>query len=228
MKKTILALTVFATQIFYSQVEKKFNLGLGLSTDAAINNKSMRFGPALKLDYNITPKLGVGFRGMGVFGAWDLDYEYSDLSYKHKIDYTKGKDFAFGVDAIYHVVGNNQNSEKFGLRLEGGLGYQIWSQNITRTDEAPVTDSSYFSYENTLGENNLVLKLGLGAEYKIGPGKLFLDIPLYTPIYGTNYSRYTNQKTGPGFSGFTDSSFNGSEFFTDFTLFLNLGYQISF
>jgi hypothetical protein len=113
-------------------------------------------GPYLKLDYNLTPKFGVRFRGMGLIGTFE-DFGYTYTNYSTKYDYKSGSDFVFGVDAIYHVIGNKQES-KFGLRIEGGLGFRRWTQNATLSNALPQTDSSYVSYDNKFGATQLTYK----------------------------------------------------------------------
>ena len=225
MKKSILIFALAITNFIFSQVDKKYNAGLGLSIDPVSANNT-RYGPALKFDYNLTKKFGVGVRGMGVFGTWQ-GFTSTYATYTYKYEYKKGRGFVIGVDAIYHAVGNNQDS-KFGLRVEGGIGFGNEMQSGSNGNNRPATDSSFYSYDFKYSYNNVLLKIGIGADYKIGPGKVFVDIPIYSSLYQSESDTYSNQKVGPGTSLMTDRKYTSSLNYGDLKLFLNIGYQMSF
>lgn len=225
MKKSILimAIVLMAGKIASSQVQKKYTAGLGVSTDLE------KFGPNLKFDYHLNKKFGVGLRSHYMMGAWQ-DYNLPAIapyaSYSIIGDYKKGNQKAFSIDAIYHAIGNNQDS-KFAMRVEAGLGYHGWSQTVNNKTDAPSTDPEYYSYDKKLGMNAFTLKTGIGFEYKVGPGKLFLDIPLYIDIYGMEYNIFSNQIFNSG-SKLENSKYthfwlgDTPETFLNF----NIGYQV--
>jgi hypothetical protein len=229
MKKSILfvAIILVSGQITSAQVQNKFTAGLGYSTDI------VKHGPYLKLDYHLTKKFGIGFRATSNFGAWDSDYAFT-LSepyeqYKVNVNYFKGYQTGISLDAIYHLIGDNQSS-KFGMRVEGGLGYFGWTQNSNLTSNAPEDHPAYYTYQQEFGGHTLALKAGLGFEYKIGKGKAFLDVPLYVEVYGTDFYNYSNQKWSNDplyvLSNSKYTSFRLHENPSSY-LNINLGYQFS-
>jgi hypothetical protein len=230
MKKSILfmATALIFGQIASAQVQDKLTAGIGYSTDVE------KHGVMLKMDYHLTKKFGIGFRAMSNFGAWDNDWTFNlsepYQAYQVNVDYTKGYQTGITLDAIYHLIGNNQDS-KFGMRVEGGLGYFGWTQNSIVKSNAPVDNPAYYTYNNEFGGHIVALKTGLGFEYKIGKGKAFLDVPLYIEVYGTDFYNYTNQKWGndPNYniSNSKSTSFRIHENPSSY-LNLNLGYQFSF
>lgn len=220
-----MAIILFAGEIASAQLQKKYTVGLGISTDLE------KIGPNIKFDYHLSKKFGVGLRAQSMMGTWQ-DYNNALVApyapYSLFVDYTKGNQTAFSIDAIYHVIGNNQDS-KFGMRIEAGLGYHGWSQTANAKTNAPSTNAAYYSYDEKFGVNALTLKTGIGFEYKAGPGKLFLDVPLYVDVYGTEFNNYSNQtwNTGGDLSNFKESRFRLNDSPDSFLNF-NIGYQLSF
>ncbi len=225
MKKTMfmLVMVLITGQLAMAQVANRFTVGLGLSTDLE------KYGPSLKLDYHVNPSFGVGIRAHRVRGTWQ-DYsnalEGPYAPYNLIVDYTDGNQTAISLDAIYHIIGNNQTS-KFGMRVEAGIGYHAWSQTSLLKTDAPLSHPAYYRYEKQFGMNALSFKAGLGFEYAAGPGKLFLDIPLHVDIYGTEFDNFSNQtwNNGMNLNNTKETSFRLQDSPDSFIKF-NIGYQI--
>lgn len=217
------AIVLMAGQIASAQVEKKFTTGLGISTDIE------KYGPNLKFIYHLNKKLGVGLRAHHMMGTWQ-DFSFPPFrpftSYGSLGDYKKGNQTALSIDAIYHVIGNNQDS-RFGMRVEAGLGCHGWSQIINNKSIAPASDPEFYSYDKKFGMYAIALKSGVGFEYKLGSGKLFLDIPVYIDIYGTEFNNFTNQtwNTGTKLVNSKDTHFWLGDT-PDTFLNFNIGYQV--
>ena len=225
MKKTMfmLVIVLITGQVTTAQVANRFTVGLGLSTDLE------KYGPSLKLDYHVKPTFGLGIRAHHVRGAWP-DYSNALVGpyapYNLIVDYTNGNQTAISLDAIYHVIGDNQTS-KFGMRIEAGIGYHAWSQTSILKTDAPLTDPAYYRYEKRFGMNALSLKTGLGFEYAAGPGKLYIDIPIHIDVYGTAFDNFSNQiwNNGMNLSNTKETSFRLQDSPDSFIKF-NVGYQI--
>lgn len=222
-----MAIVILAGNLASAQIQKKVTGGIGYSTDIE------KHGAYLKLDYHLNKKLSIGFRTSGNFGAWSDDWTFTlsepNEAYQVNVDFVKGYQSGITLDAIYHVIGNNQNS-KFGMRVEGGLGYFGWTQNSVVKSNAPIENPAYYTYNEKFGGRTVALKTGLGFEYQLGKGKVFLDVPLYIEVYGTDFNNYSNQKWGndPNYnlSNSKNTSFRIQENPSNY-LNMNLGYQFS-
>lgn len=226
MKKSMLFIAILLSGMFASaQLLNKYTAGLGFSTDLE------KIGPTLKFDYHLNKKMGVGLRTHYVIGTWQdyinqLTAPYAP--YNLIVDYQKGNQMAFSIDAIYHIIGNNQES-KFGMRIEAGLGYHGWSQTLNAKTDAPISDPAFYNYNKTFGMRAFSLKTGIGFEYQAGPGKLFLDIPVHIDIYGTEFYNYSNQiwNSASNLTNTKETKFRLDDSPDSFIKF-NIGYQIPF
>ncbi len=196
-------------------LEKKIVLGIGgtYTPDG--------YGGMIKFDYLKNQKLSFGVRSHITSNIWE--------NYTQPIDNTPGSG-APGYTATFHpghvinvfltstyfLLGNNFSS-KAGVYLSAGLGYQDWTMSETVIYTDPLYDhNSDFSYRTFSG------MICLGGNYKLGPGKLFLDIPLGADLY-ERYDNSTIYKNGIT----SNTPSKGFGYFAGSFLAINLGYAFS-
>jgi hypothetical protein len=178
---------------------KKYVVGLSAACSGTNN-----FGGGLRLDYLLKEKLSVGLRSFYASNRWK-DESNSDYSIK----YHSGNITNFFLGATYHVLGNNNIDNKIGVYGTAGIGYQSW----TMSETVAFTNAGYNGYDSDFGYQTVSLLLSPGGEYKIGPGKVFLDVPVVFDMYNLKHKRelkYTSgtesdQGTKAGVSDFTIS-----------------------
>jgi hypothetical protein len=214
--------------------DKKMLIGVGLSSDL-----SSAIGANVKFDYLVSDKFSIGVRGMFHFGSFE-DYTFTDGGGKGvTVDYSEGRNFNFGINASYYILNTNKiGDKKHSLHVDLGLGFVSHGMFNKVTSSRAVTDPEYYTYKNYSGSNSLALTPGLGYEYSLGKGKLFLDIFLPFEVWGTDFTNYSEQVWGTSFNGggttqyggqiLFDTNRKGSQGFGVNTLFANLGYQFYF
>ena len=212
-----LLLTFGLTSVYgQKDASQKSNvLGIGASA-----NFYYGFGGNISYFRMISPKIGIGARVVYVPLSYD-DYHGETLHF------TNGKgnysDISIGLN--YYFLNSEEN--KFGLYSGVGIGFisDKSTQNIRFTE-------SNTPFTNTETMSGLSGNLTLGASYKMGPGKIFLEFMPSSVLSGKNKDTYDFpagsliDKNGdaiePGFSNY--------EYKVSFptTMTLTLGYQLKF
>jgi hypothetical protein len=200
MKKQILTLATAAlvAQAAYAKQntadslfsKKKYAVGVGITyTGSGI-------GGTVKFDYLKTKKLSFGLRSHVTGNKWN-DYSNSGSNQPgfespgFTLHYAGGRVINSFLTTTYHFKKEGYTSN-FGLYLVGGLGYQDWKMSETVAYTDPRYDyNADFSYKTFSG------LICFGGDYKVGPGKIFLDIPLVINIYEDSEDKivYTSGNT---------------------------------
>ena len=197
---------------------KKLRIGAGLSTNLYAH------GLNFKGDYILNDKLSIGLNTF--INSYPGEEDLSDLSYSSKSD--AGKKFNISAGASYYLKGTNSNENNLGLYAGLGLGYFTDRQQINVFKNLPITDKSYYNYTKSYNYNYLASTVSLGGDYKIGKGKLFIEIPIVVGILSKNSFIYKNQQWN---NGITQPDFKADSFSADGSIveiLLNVGYQIYF
>jgi hypothetical protein len=227
MKKSLLTLLVSAalTQAASAQTRKAdtlsspktFSIGAGLcySGEGA--------GAMVKADYLKTKKLSFGVRASVNSIKWD-DYslpgsttpgnEYPGFTANSKMGYHAN---AFLTSTYY--LGKRGYSSKAGLYLSAGLGYESFSMSRTVT----YTDNK-FDHDRKSSWGVLSGLICLGGDYKLGPGKLFFDIPLGISIYSKGKDEIVYKAMSPSNETLVWSGFGPNLS----SMNINLGYTFYF
>ena len=213
--------------------DKKMVIGAGLSSDL-----SSGIGANVKFDYLVSDKFSIGVRGMFHNGTFN-DYTYTTPGATgYTSDYYQGIQFNFGINASYYILNTNKiGDKKHSLHIDLGLGFVGYGMFDKVTSLRAVTDPEYYTYRNYFGSNSLGLTPGLGYEYSLGKGKLFLDLVLPLEVWGTEYTNFSEQVWGTYFNGggttqyggylLWNTNITGFQYFNSL-FFANLGYQFYF
>ena len=216
-----------------AQDSKKMLAGAGFSSDLA------GIGANVKFDYLVSDKFSIGLRGMFHNGTF-VDYTFIDNGGKEVTgEYSEGRNFSFGINASYYILNTNKISDKkHSLHLDLGLGFVGYGMYAKLTSQRELTDPEYYRYTNYFGSNSLGLTPGLGYEYSLAKGKLFLDLFLPLEVWGNDFDNYSDQVWGTAFNGggtsqnggylLGNTNRTGSQGFGALTLFINIGYQLFF
>ncbi len=224
---------------------KKFSIGGGLS--GADNLFSMRgsalraagpsnMGGNLKLEYLIKKKWSVGIKSM-ITGSAEEDYEeyFGPGKTEHfTVNNHPGHLINISLISTYYIFGKNYKG-KGGMYTTLGIGYTDFKNSDTQFSTA----DRYYTYTELPNgylmqapygkglfehkERYKVLSglLSFGADCKIGPGRLYAEIPISISTYyeGT----YTYQDADGAHLGKTKRSALGAS-----RAFFNLGYTLFF
>ena len=213
------ALTIFCLVTVKAQDagSKKNVLGAGVGI-----NFYYGIGGNLSYYRMITPKLGIGAR------AFLAPLEYPDyLGTTLEFSNGKGLYSDISVGATYYILGNS-NESKFNLYSGLALGFirDKGTQDIQFAE-------SNTPFQNTDVRSGFSGNLTIGAAYKVGPGKFFLEWMPSTIITGKDKNTYKYptgsliDANGNAISntGFVDYEYN---FKFSGTYSMIFGYQISF
>ena len=209
MKKEILtfATAAIVAQAAFAQknttdslfLEKKYAVGAGVTF------KGDGIGGTVKFDYLKTKKLSFGLRSNVTSNKWrDMSFSGSNepgFEYPgYTLHFTGGHIINGFLTTTYNFKKEGYAS-KLGLYVVGGLGYQDFKMSGTTNYTDPQYDhSSVFSYKTFLG------LICFGGDYKVGPGKVFLDIPIALSIYEQYKNEYVF-KTQPSRNGSFKSNY---------------------
>jgi hypothetical protein len=244
MRKIILTISasIMLTQIALAQdaktigsstaSNKRFALSLGIT--AAIGLPDGGNGGHLKLDYLIKPKLGLGIKIIGGGLHYDQSTHYDATFYEPDltVTYKSSLNLISDLTVTYYILGNYTES-KGGLYADLGVGYHLIKSNLNDdyTGSPTITE--------TIAINGLGAHLSLGGSYKIGRGKIYLELMSGSVLYGTySYDRITPENTKIGIlakENYESTSYKSAAeshpAYTNYVvnlLALNLGYSICF
>lgn len=169
---------------------KKLKLGFGLSSYSVGGG----IGANVKLDYLKNSKLSFGLNAMFSTNSSFQDYtsQSNNNSKGFTVDHKTGSANAICLSANYHLIGDNTPNSKFGLYIGSGLSFSSWNAFETVTSLAPKTDSAYYVYEDFFGENQFSIVGTIGLDYRIGKGKINLELVNNFGLLGTAYDNYNN------------------------------------
>ncbi len=149
-----------------AQEETKKNvIGAGASAS------SYGFGGNLSYQRMVSPKLAIGARLVAVTSKYsktelaEPPTTFDSFTYK-----STGSQTHISVGATYFFVGDATQS-KFSMYSGLGLGYMM-----AGTTNNFKFDGSNVLFEEAVSVDGFAVVLTLGTSYKIGPGKLFLEI----------------------------------------------------
>ena len=202
--------------------EKKMSVGLGAS--GYLGNGG--YGAVLRGDYIISNKFSLGLRmHTTTYGFADYEVPTDATTNGYKVDYTPGMHFSAALNATYYLFGNNSDA-KGGVYGALGFGYQ--TENMKQYVESTLdkTNPLFYTYDQSFGDRGTLTSLTFGADRKIGPGRLFVEVANNLMLTNTRWDKYSNITSalnGSLIDWSYDSFFNGNT-----QTFLNLGYQLSF
>jgi hypothetical protein len=223
-----------------AQDSKKMVIGAGFTTDFL--TVGLGLGGNVKFDYLVSDKFSIGVRGMMHNGTFE-DYTFTEPAGGPggpgwTSDYYQARNFNFGINASYYILNTNKiGDKKHSLHIDLGLGFVGYGMFNKITSLRAVTDPEYYTYTNYFGSNSLGLSPGLGYEFSLGKGKLFLDLVLPLELWGNEYTNYSDQVWGTFFNGggsdqtggygLRNTNDRGFQYFNPL-FFANIGYQFLF
>ena len=139
----------------------------------------------------------------------------------YTVESLPGNNLAAALSTTYYILGKNSINSNGGLYVSLGLGYYDTKESATITTLLPVTDSGYSQKTQIYGAKGFSALISIGADYKLGPGKIYTEFPYPFMLIGTMYGNFSNQ-TG------TYQSADYNDKLTGFYAapFINIGYQI--
>ena len=202
---------------------KKMRLGLGLSSFWVGSG----IGGNLKFDYLLNDKFSFGVNTMFSTNQAFEDYSFPADQYSPgiKVDYSPGNAKAFCLTANYYIIGKNNNESKFGFYLGSGLSYADYNFSSTANTILATNDPKYYQYDKFSTEKSFSMVGTIGVDFKLGSGKIFLDLVNNVALYETSTDNFSNVKNAPVVAG--SNKYSQSFTFSNYE-FLNLGYQLYF
>lgn len=205
--------------------EKKIIIGAGISD----HNITEGFGANLKCDYLLTNKFSVGLRSIYTSNSgWTRTpsaLEYGPPFYA--VDTKPSRHLNTMLVSTFCIFGKNSLESKGGVYASIGAGYRSLKTSTTITSAAPEGDTLYYKYSKDNREKDFAGLVSIGGDLKLGPGKIYFEVPFTFNIYGGIASKYYDgvgekipNNSSPYNTWFPFSLENG--------LFLNVGYQFYF
>ena len=197
-----------------SKTEKKMTVGIGATYGSGIK------GGMLKLDLLKNEKMSFGLRTHIGSIRWEDGAYVANPSIADDISFTSKTHPGLLVNifatATCNLLGMNTASK---ARFYGtaGVGYQSFAMSSTVKYSDPQYDNEHEYSFHSLGA-----LLCLGTDMRLGPGKIFMDVPIMIEFYEKENSRRT-YKTGQVDANSTKGSTLEASF-----LVLNLGYALVF
>ena len=205
---------------------KRFTAGAGLNLDVYTG-----LGQQTKFEFNIAPKWSIGLRNNIRFwdkkntqvNPVDVNGVQTTISWRETINNTAC------LLGSYSIIGSNQTDKKFQLNvfLGAALNYYKYKWNY---DNSNVPSNVGYTEKATDKNNIYFLNTGLGMSYKLGKGKLYVEIPVYFELL-SKFQSISNDSMGQTFEvGWTNKlsdELNGSNYLSN-TVGFQMGYQINF
>lgn len=217
---------LLAASFINSQTEKKMSGSLGVTF--LPNNY---FGHDLQFAYALKNKLSATFQSYSLtqMSAFDRSYlggEGTSRTYNVKGS-SKDAYVGFNLGVRYYFKGDNTTESDFTFYGGAGLGFILGNYKSSYTTELATNDTLYYDTQYSNKDRTFTANLSLGVDKKIGPGKIYAEIPFMYHIYSssTYNQRFTDEVSTYEYTN------NYSEFevkFGDALFFLNLGYRIQF
>ena len=169
---------------------KKFALGGGPTWG------SVNWCGNANLSYAVSKKFNVKLRGIYSSGK---DYIFTNQPYSASIQNRPTTNVS--VSANYFIFGNTNQNCKAALYIGLGLGYLQQTSNTTNLYQGNLYSSSNSntSYIEKDVSKGLAANTSIGAAFKLGPGKLFVEAYFSMSFLGkTTYTdTFMNQVTSP-------------------------------
>jgi hypothetical protein len=201
---------------FPATSENKIVIGAGVSYNLGL-------GGHLKYDYLLTNKFSIGLKSMMTSYGFE---DFTNTDAQLKADYKPGNVLGVMIATTFYIFGKNNSESKGGMYASLGLGYSASKFSKTVTSLTPV-DSLYYKYNNDFRSKNFSGLISIGGDSKLGPGRIYFEIPLTLDIYGTVFDKYTFQISSPYVLQPDNTKYTRFQGFSTM-LFLNLGYQLYF
>ncbi|MFN5458809.1 MAG: hypothetical protein ACK5AY_02785 [Bacteroidota bacterium] len=224
--KSILLVLFFVTALLNAQTEKKMSGSLGVSYLPENN-----LGHDLQFSYALKNKLSATFQSYSLmqlspFDRSSIGGEGTSRTYNIKGSSTDAY-VGFNLGVRYYFKGDNTAESDFTFYGGAGLGFILGNYKSNYTTELASNDTLYYDSQYDTKERTLTANLSLGVDKKIGPGKLYAEIPFMYHLYGSSKwtQRFTDEVSTYNYS----FEYSGSEIkYGDALFFLNLGYRIQF
>jgi hypothetical protein len=208
---------------------KHFTAGLGVAFDP----DGEKLTQHTKFDYNISPKFAIGLKNNLYF--WDDKnsqvFEPDAMGVETTIAWRNTIYNNASIVGSYTFLGSNQNDKKFNLAVFAGLGlrYDVFRDDYTHKN----LPSNYTMIDRSFTRTTFYyLHSGITATYKIGPGKVFMEIPVLTDLimiqkYSSEYDSAPSLNSETTFKQ-TYSKEKPYNNYLGTELGFNFGYQINF
>jgi hypothetical protein len=224
MKKLIIIFVLFISINTFSQdttTVKRFSLCVGPTWG------TLGWCGNANLSYALSKKFNIKLRGIYSFGK---NFTFTDQSYYAGIRKTPTTDLS--VSANYFLFGNTNHNCKAALYIGLGLGYL---QEINTTTY--LYPGNLFSSNNPMGSyiekevsRVFAANSNMGAAFKLGPGKLFVEAYFSISFVGEETLSFTfmNQFTTPTNPPKLQVNKYKESFDPEGVLCFNVGYIIPF
>jgi len=219
MKKEILTLaaTALLAQLTFAQVAEeiktvtkhvpqKYALSIGATYSIP---RQIGYGGNFKLDYLKSDKLSFGLKTNLMTCSYRAKAFYSEK-------YAPGLYLISDLTLTYYLIGNNHDS-KFGMYAELGVGYQYQKVSSTRQFYGEPT-----VYKHTFTASGFGGHASLGANYKLGKGKIYFELIAGQVLYGKETS------DGQQYLDISEAYKKQGSFIGDRFIGINLGYAFNF
>ena len=224
MKKLITSAILLASLNLFSQDTipyKNFSLGVG-PTRSTLG----WFGNA-NLSYAASKKFSV--RLMGIYSS-GKDFNFTNQQYYAGIRRTPITNLSISVN--YFIFGNTKQNCKVALYIGLGLGYLQETNNTIYLYPGNLfaTNNTIGSYIEKMVSKGFAANSNIGASFKLGPGKLFVEAYFAISFVGeeTISFIFMNQFTSPSNPPQLQVNKYKEDFDPEAILCFNAGYIIPF
>lgn len=208
---------------------KHFTIGLGGAFDADVEAITQN----TKFDFNISPKFSVGIKNN--LRLWDKTNTQvnkpDDVGVQTTYNWRNTVYNNASIVGSYSILGSNQNDKKFNLNVFAGLGlrYDVYKWNQENTN---VPSNYYYADRSSDKTTTFLVNTGVGVSYKLGPGKIYVEIPVFIDLqkkytYSVEYDKAPSLNSESSWTYKLSDSKPGNTNLSTIIGF-NFGYQINF
>lgn len=186
--------------------------GLQLGFEKAVNNKL---------------SVGLGFNNL-IRQKDSYSYPVGTQGWEQGIESTtlKMNPTTIGILARYYLIGNNEDA-KFGLYGGLGLGFTSHVYQASLKNLVPETDTLFYSYDYENKEKGISASLTGGLDYRLGKGRLFLEIQSVSMLSSSETRVFSNAK-GTMASQNGTSTYKNESPFLFWDGYITIGYRLRF
>ncbi len=221
MKKLITILGLFISINVFSQDTisvKRFSLAVGPTWGSA------NWGGSANLSYAVGKKFNLSIKGFFAQGSDKNFYGQYSVGIQNR------PTTDISVSANYFLLGNTNQKCKAALYF--GLGYLQQTSNTTNLYPGNLflSNNPNGSYIDKDVSKGLAANTKIGAEFKLGPGKLYIEAYFSISFVGESTTSFTfmNQFTNPANSPKLQVNKYIEDFDPAAILCFNVGYAIPF
>lgn len=192
-------------------------------TGLGVSSFGFARGGNFKLNYLLTNKFSLGIQEIVTFNNLNYTNPATETELAYSVDTEFGMIASMMIATNYYIFGKNQLDGKGGIYAISSVGYTGWFISETITTLVPMSDPRYYKYSVSFKSENFSVQFGLGADRKLGRGRIYLEALIQSFNKGKDVYKFHDVKGG---NNIPDSKSSRHDYFLNGLILFNLGYQL--